>query len=378
VATQGPSDGWGPVVSAEAIGVRLNPDVFISYRRTDKEFVERFVTALEDHGPEVWWDADILAGDDWRRSIVENLTNSGCLVIVFSRDCNDSTQLVKELGVADRLKKIVIPVKIDDSEPSGSLLYELAWRNWIDVHPDPTSKLDVAAARVVESLKQAGWTPPRQGPPTSERPLPAPTVVAPSESAAPHDGFAPPSQPPSQPPSAGTPIAGRPQQPAAHPVPPSTRFRLREAFPFHWTDFVVPVLAFILLFVAGLLDGGWKSLAGTLGLALFTAVAVLALIGLIAFPIRYYRRRANPYRVARNLVVSNLTFAVGAAIASWLAWPLLNELLEDDATTASDTIEASIGFVIFGSLFAIVSFVIFFALSKVRAKRELRAHTQVV
>jgi hypothetical protein len=37
----------------------VDPDVFISYRRSDKEFVELFVSALERHGPEVWWDADI-------------------------------------------------------------------------------------------------------------------------------------------------------------------------------------------------------------------------------------------------------------------------------------------------------------------------------
>ncbi len=134
------------IAEAETMGIRLDPDVFISYRRTDREFVERFVTALEGHGPEVWWDADIGAGDDWRESIVQNLADSECLVIVFSKDCNDSTQLVKELAVADHLKKVVIPIKIDDAEPKGSFLYELAWRNWIDVCPDPTAKMDAAAA----------------------------------------------------------------------------------------------------------------------------------------------------------------------------------------------------------------------------------------
>ena len=53
-------------MSAEAVGIRLTPDACVSYRRTEKEFVERFVTALEDQGPEVWLDADILAGADWR------------------------------------------------------------------------------------------------------------------------------------------------------------------------------------------------------------------------------------------------------------------------------------------------------------------------
>lgn len=364
-------DGWGPAMSAEAIGIRLNPDVFVSYRRTDKEFVERFVTVLEDHGPEVWWDADIVAGDDWRESIVENLTNSDCLIIVFSRSCNDSTQLVKELGVADHLKKLVIPVKIDDSEPRGSLLYELAWRNWIDVHPDPTSKLDVAAARIVESLKKAGWAPPPQRSRTRGSPLPAPTVVAPSEAAAPQAAFAPPSQPSTAEPTVGSPTADRSQQPAG-PVPPSPRFRLREAFPFHWADFVVPVL----VLVSGPFVGEeGDSFAVRLGNTLLLAVAVLAVIGLIAFPIRYYRRRANPHRVARSLITSNLTFVVGGAVGGAFA---ASSYADADATTGEVFFHFSIGVLAFGSLFAIVSFVIFFALSKARAKRELRAHTQIV
>ena len=41
-----------------------------------------------------------------------------------------------------------------------------------------------------------------------------------------------------------------------------------------------------------------------IGDALFVFVVILAITGLILFPIRYYRRRSNPYRVARNLVVS--------------------------------------------------------------------------
>ena len=194
---------------AETMGIRVDPDVFVSYRRTDQEFVERFVTTLEGYGPEVWWDADIGAGDDWRESIVEHLADSDCLVIVFSKDCNDSTQLVKELAVADRLKKVVIPVKIDDAEPTGSFLYELAWRNWIDVYPDPTSKLDATAMRIVESLKEIGWMPPS----ARSRTPPDPTGDATSASTASAPGLAPPRPP--QPWPAPGPAPSRRPAPAA-------------------------------------------------------------------------------------------------------------------------------------------------------------------
>lgn len=384
--------------AAQTMGIRLDPDVFVSYRRTDREYVERFVTAIERHGPEVWWDADIVAGDDWRDSIVEHLAGSEFLVIVFSKDCNDSTQLVKELAVADHLKKVVIPVKIDDTEPKGPFLYELAWRNWIDAYPDPTAKLDAAAARIVECLREAGWSPPPGRSAADADPPPAPTGEAPPRSPLPppsaSPGLAPPvptdrpaasspeptvaavppgssSTPPSQPAAPASPAVSR--RAVGDAIPGRQRFRLHDAFPFHWADFVAPVLLFGLGLFTPAEEG--EAFAVTFGDSLFLAVMLLAVIGLIAFPIRYYRRRANPYRVARNLVISNLTFAVVGSIAGLFT---ASSLVEEGETTGTVQIELALGFLIFGLLFAVVSFGLFFALSKTRATRQLHVHMQSV
>ena len=129
--------------------LRHGPDIFVSYRRTDKAFVDRLVPVLESLGPSVWWDAEIEGGEDWRDSIVENLAASRCLVIVFSEACNTSKQLKKELAVADHLDKDVIPVLIEPTEPRGFFLYELAPLNWISIHPAPLEKLDSVARLLV-------------------------------------------------------------------------------------------------------------------------------------------------------------------------------------------------------------------------------------
>lgn len=123
-------------------------DIFLSYRRSDQELVRALVAAMEAKGLRVWWDNKIGGGEDWRDSIVENLTESSVLVILFSEDCNGSRQLRKELAVADHMDKTIIPVLIEDTQPKGHFLYELSSRNWIQAHPDPMKKLD----RLVDNL----------------------------------------------------------------------------------------------------------------------------------------------------------------------------------------------------------------------------------
>ncbi|HOY77069.1 MAG TPA: toll/interleukin-1 receptor domain-containing protein [Hyphomonadaceae bacterium] len=117
-------------------------DIFISYRRSDRELVATVVRRLEARGVGVWYDAEIEGGADWRETIVEALTHSDMLAIFFSEECNNSRQLKKELAVADQLAKPVVPILIENTQPRGAYLYELADRNWIQVFPDPMDRID--------------------------------------------------------------------------------------------------------------------------------------------------------------------------------------------------------------------------------------------
>ena len=117
-------------------------DIFISYRRADRELVASVVRRLEERGIAVWYDANIEGGADWRETIVEALSNSQMLAIFFSEECNNSRQLKKELAVADALAKPVVPILIENTQPRGAYLYELADRNWIQIFPDPMAHMD--------------------------------------------------------------------------------------------------------------------------------------------------------------------------------------------------------------------------------------------
>ena len=142
---------------SDASDVGRRGGLFVSYRRTDREFVEALVNLLEGRGIPVSWDADIEGGADWRDSIVSHIMASQFVVIVFSESCNGSKQLKKELDVADRLNKEVVPVLIERAEPRGFFLFELGRLNWISIYPDPMSKLIPLADDLVSMIETTGF-----------------------------------------------------------------------------------------------------------------------------------------------------------------------------------------------------------------------------
>ena len=61
--------------------------VFFSYSRKDRAFVDRLAADVEAQGSHAWIDTEDLptAGEDrWRRSIVQGIRGSSALVLVLS------------------------------------------------------------------------------------------------------------------------------------------------------------------------------------------------------------------------------------------------------------------------------------------------------
>jgi hypothetical protein len=134
----------------------VGSDLFLSYSRADRPLAEQFVKTAAARGVNVWYDEDIEGGRDWRDRIVVALGSAKALVILFSEHSNDSRQLIKELAVADNMRKQVIPVLISNCEPKGPYLYELASRNWIPIYPNPESKLAWLIDKLVAEQEPRG------------------------------------------------------------------------------------------------------------------------------------------------------------------------------------------------------------------------------
>jgi len=108
-------------------------DVFISYRRKDSEFVSRLHRELIKRGISAWFDtADIEAGDHWRTSIAEGIRGCQAFVLVLSPDAVESKNVRKEVDLAERHKKPIIPLMWRKTEIPVAFEYALAGLQWLD------------------------------------------------------------------------------------------------------------------------------------------------------------------------------------------------------------------------------------------------------
>jgi hypothetical protein len=87
-------------------------DVFLSYNQTDRPIAQAIAAELQRLGVDVWWDHDLLGGDDFRARIAEVLTRSIVTTVIWSRRSIDSQWVVGEASAA-RERKTLVPITLD-------------------------------------------------------------------------------------------------------------------------------------------------------------------------------------------------------------------------------------------------------------------------
>jgi predicted ATP-binding protein involved in virulence len=89
-------------------------DVFLAYSRRDQLVAQRFVTALQKHGVSTWWDlSNIPVGADWEQFLFEQVSNTPCLVALWSSASVESQWVLYEARIAAR-RNVLIPVLIEN------------------------------------------------------------------------------------------------------------------------------------------------------------------------------------------------------------------------------------------------------------------------
>ncbi len=120
--------------------------IFLSYSRNDLEAAQRLQEILASEGVDVWRDQDsIYAGEKWPKAIGEGISGQSLFVLLWSHTAAASHFVEFEWNTAIALKKLIIPVLLDDATlpPLLSSINAVSFSN-----PDETKK------RILQQLKQ--------------------------------------------------------------------------------------------------------------------------------------------------------------------------------------------------------------------------------
>ncbi len=109
-------------------------DAFISFSFKDQDIVENVVNELVNkYGISCWTCLEyVKSGQSYKELIPNAIKNSYVTVVFISKDSVVSTEVPKEVGIALKREKTVVPFLLDNSEYQGSLEYDLQNVNYID------------------------------------------------------------------------------------------------------------------------------------------------------------------------------------------------------------------------------------------------------
>ncbi len=128
-------------------------DVFISYASEDKPIADAVCAKLEGRGIRCWIaPRDVLPGEDWGEAIVTAIDDSRLMVLVFSASSNGSEHVKNEVERTVSKGKPVLPFRVEEVEPSGSLALHLSRRHWLDALTPPLEKHLVKLAETTRLL----------------------------------------------------------------------------------------------------------------------------------------------------------------------------------------------------------------------------------
>ena len=91
-------------------------DVFISYKREEREKARAVAEAVARKGYTVWWDVDLLSGERFAKEIETVLRKAKAAIVLWSEKSIQSHWVLEEAELARSLD-IIVPVLLDDILP---------------------------------------------------------------------------------------------------------------------------------------------------------------------------------------------------------------------------------------------------------------------
>ena len=108
-------------------------DVFVSYPHQNKAVADAACAKLEAARIRCWIaPRDVPPGTEWAAAIVEAIDGCKVMVLIFSSHANQSRQIHREVQQAFDGEKPVVPFRVEDVLPAGTLRYYMGTVHWLD------------------------------------------------------------------------------------------------------------------------------------------------------------------------------------------------------------------------------------------------------
>ena len=116
-----------PAVVAKEAEAEPSNTVFVSYARANAAAVVPVIEGAKSSGGVFWMDEkNIGAGDGWAGEIVRAIRGAADVVVMCSKAAFESDHVKREIYLADRYKKRLVPVFIEDATPPEDFEYFFA------------------------------------------------------------------------------------------------------------------------------------------------------------------------------------------------------------------------------------------------------------
>lgn len=91
-------------------------DIFVSYKREDRDRVEQLARALESEGFSVWWDPELPIGQSYASSIRSELSAARAVIAVWTSRSVQS-EWVQEEATHGKRRGVLFPVRLEAVDP---------------------------------------------------------------------------------------------------------------------------------------------------------------------------------------------------------------------------------------------------------------------
>jgi hypothetical protein len=132
-------------------------DVFISYSSQDKTVADAVCATLEARKIRCWIaPRDVPPGLPYAAALVAAINDCKVFVLILSKGSNTSGAVMREVEEAVDRGTPIIPIRIEDIEPTEAMRYYIKSIHWIDAMSPPLEKHLVKVADSVQAILSVG------------------------------------------------------------------------------------------------------------------------------------------------------------------------------------------------------------------------------